>query len=565
MLDWKSIRHFVVVFACFILVQFLYLKYQQQPVWDPAVTVPLYTFLLLSAALLADKRNRLQAVFLRNEALILLMTSSLLAYCFYREYASLGGINEPTIFRTWCDQFAYYKMLDLLRSGHFNSEVYFYGLGYPVLGYFVSWMYPRDPYFIVNLSCYIINYILVYTIFGRFIRNKPLAYLAATVYALVPFPRTFIVEPWTSTVTLICYSAAIVICTKDRERWFDWPLMGLLTGTIFAARYVDIVLLIPVWVYFLFKAFRAHNMKSIFAITAGGSLAICLIFAVAYTHKVYLGGYFQTPYKNHGRPIEGGSDQDLNTYAMRLGAPTVIHIYGSLVDAKSSDWNYQEYTDLKKAVFVHNLLYLFSPIGLLIIFRQSNAKMLLGSFGVGLVLFFLIYGAHPGSSPNCLWCHSAHYFKPLSPWLMLGGVVFFLEVFAEKNRDASLNLVKMCLLLLLTYGSLSLFCMICTPTKTVFKFGKNEYSATEPIRFTYELRNRFNLSVPHFAVKEFYPYAVLVGAVNGKSIEKRMKVSVDPKNASTRHVEYIPSGKEGVKQWQVKTWAQEQPLLTITD
>jgi hypothetical protein len=280
---------------------------------------------------------------------------------------------------------------------------------------------------------------------------------------------------------------------------------------------------------------------------------------------MYLGGYFQTPYKHHGRPIEGGSDQDLATYTMRLGAPTLVHIYGSLVDAKSSDWNYQEYTSLKKAVFVHNLLYLFAPVGLAVVFRRFNAKMLMASFGIGILFFLLIYGVHPGSSPNCLWCHSAHYFKPLSPWLMLGGVVFFWELFATRDLAASFYLLKSSSLLLLIYFGFSVFCMISTPSKTVFTFEKKEYAATEPIRFSYELRNRFNLSVPAFAVKEFYPYATLVGVADGQSIERRMKVAADPKNPSMRFAEYIPSGTEGVTQWQIRTWAQEQPTLTITN
>ncbi|MDY0039996.1 MAG: glycosyltransferase family 39 protein, partial [Desulforhabdus sp.] len=298
MFDWTFIKRLVIVLACFVLVQIFYLGYQQQPVWDPPVILPAYTFLLLSAALAATKRNRLRDLFVRNEALILLITASLLGYSFYREYVSLGGTSEPTVFRSWCDQFAYYKMLDLLKAGQFKSEVYFYGLGYPILGYAVSWLYPRDPYYVVNLVSFLAVYFLIYKMLDRFTDNKLLAYLAATLYALFPFPRTFIVEPWTSTVSLTCYSAAIVTCLKEKLGWLDWLLMGLLTGLIFAARYVDIVLLIPVWLCFFGRAFSTHNMKSIAAIAAGGCVTILIIFSVAYTHKMYLGGYFQTPYKH---------------------------------------------------------------------------------------------------------------------------------------------------------------------------------------------------------------------------------------------------------------------------
>jgi hypothetical protein len=562
-LDWKLMKRIGVIFLCLVVIQYIYLLYQQQPVWDLAVVLPIYSFILLSAALAANSTKLNQYTSVMNQTLALSLVSCLLAYCFYRDYASLGGLSEPNVFRAWSDQFAYYKMLDLLRNGQFNSEVYFYGLGYPVLGYLAAWLYPRDPYFVVNIVCYITTYVLTYKIFDRFLYNQRLAFLAATVGALLPFPRLFIVEPWNSTVTLTCYSAAILICTKKRTGWLDWIMMGLLTGIIFATRYVDVVLVIPVWLYYLYNAFRERSTRSILSITAGGIITILLVLGVLYTHKIYFGGYFQTPYKNHGRPIEGGSDQDLNTYKMRLGVPQFIHIYGSLVDAKSSDWNYQEYTEHKKAVFVHNLLYLFSPIGLLILLKQRKPKLLMVSFGIGILLFFFIYGSHPGSSPNCLYCHSAHYFKPLSPWLMLGGVAYFWELFTR--RDGLIYLSKSSPTLLIAYACLSLFSIICTPSKTVFNFESSEYSAKEPIRFTYELRNRFNWSVPSFAAKEFYPHAFLVGDANGELIEKRMKVFVDPKCSSIMQAVFVPSGTEGVKQWHVRTWAQEQPLIAIKD
>jgi hypothetical protein len=58
------------------------------------------------------------------------------------------------------DQGYYYHMLKHLIEGVFASEDYWYGLGYPVLGWAFAWSRPSDPFVVVN---FISTLMLVYS------------------------------------------------------------------------------------------------------------------------------------------------------------------------------------------------------------------------------------------------------------------------------------------------------------------------------------------------------------------------------------------------------------------
>lgn len=437
----------------------------------------------------------------------------------------LGGQSQLFENFSPSDQGYYYLMAKEILNGTLKSTDYLYGLGYPVLGILFYKLFHGSPFEYLNLFCFIST-----AIFTVKIANKLTGSLLISIVATLIFMSQSIivaeqfVMPWSSTVVVAAYSYTIYTLLFNRPTLYSVLFLGVATGISFAARYVDAILWLPFWLYLFVSSIRSRDKQQIAIFILGALCAAVFVAGTLYSHSYYFGSILETPYRYHGRP-EGGSDQSLGTYLLRLGLPQFFHLYGTIVDASSSILIENGANPLKPVLF-SNFLFIFAPSGILLFLQNFKGRYMLGglvSLAVGLLFFLFIYGAHPGSCAGCLIFGSKHYFKPLHPILFAFSLYFVTQyIWGEmKQKQFAKHIVSV----LVSLTALTLASYYLTPTSAKIEVARNV--GDESTEFKIIPINKFGTTLPRFSLTEHIPKVILDGSlVDSREFTQEIPVTV---------------------------------------
>lgn len=355
---------------------------------------------------------------------------ALLAVFFIYRYWQAGGFGGVfTRYEPFMDQGHYFNMAEKIRTWNVGPRDYNYGLGYPGLAAATSWIWPRDPFLIVDCLCYSGGISLFFLILRQLGLPRGVALLVCLYAALNGYWIAYMLTPWSSSATFVAYAAALWVSLKPDRSSRDYLTFGFAAGILFVARYVDVILVLPIGIALIWTEIQSIGIERTLRKVAGGVLISTVIFGgVLLSHRLILGGYLETPYRWHTHPGEQTTDADLHYYLRRSLASVVFHLQGQLVEARSGDPHYAQALPTKETLFVVNPLMLFAPAGLFLVMqdwrRRGQPRRIAWGIAVGLALFLLIYGLHPGTAPGCKIFGSLHYFKAPSILFLAGGCIY---------------------------------------------------------------------------------------------------------------------------------------------
>ncbi len=138
----------------------------------------------------------------------------------------------------WHDQSEYYNMVTSIPHGSLGR--FEYPPGYPGLAWLTWWLYPKDPFFALDLILFVVFVYCCWRVFGAFLASASMRLLAAIVLATFAAPLFEI--PWT-TSACACALAVVLYIVVCREMTFQWGVAaGAAVGILFAARLVDVAI-----------------------------------------------------------------------------------------------------------------------------------------------------------------------------------------------------------------------------------------------------------------------------------------------------------------------------------
>ena len=246
-----------------------------------------------------------------------------------------------------------------------------------------------------------------------------------------PLTEYFVV-PWSTTISTVSFLAIMYIALRNNPISFlDSILSGLSLGLTFAARYVDVVFLLPLALYPILKMdFRSIGKGKTLSQIAKASLGLLLFFVIVVgvlaSHYYYFGSIFKTPYHLHGRPGTNLSDQHIEVYQ-----PKVImdHLFGQFINPNTFHAREMETIPkrLRTPLLERSFYLILAPIGIAYLMLRGGFLLLFPCL-IGGILALMIYGMHPGTAPGCLQFHSLHYFKMWYPFLTIMSLVGLVQI-----------------------------------------------------------------------------------------------------------------------------------------
>jgi hypothetical protein len=363
--------------------------------------------------------TRNQAVFIGVFLLVLSASVFWLAYRSYDNHPDLAA-PPPTGWYGSEDQHYYLVMARELSRGHLKT--YHFGLGYPLLGApFVPFL-PADPFLIPNLT------VTVWTAVSTFLIAWVLSARAVVglAAALALFPLTpliwYLVVPWNSTAVLFCTQMILLIVSSGAvrgggSRFSSGLEAGLLGGGlawIFAARYVDVLWLLPLAGWWLGRRPRNGKVIGVFLAVFGMGVGLILL-----THRIYFGSMLRTPYAFHRV-----ADQDWRVYRP---AKIPASLWGVFVDRSRPG-------GAAGALLWSMPVLWFVPLGIKRFKRAAGGGAAL-SLGFGFLAALLFYGAHPAFSGWHRRYGAIHYLKMWFPILTVLGTLGMAETAAWLRRE----------------------------------------------------------------------------------------------------------------------------------
>ena len=336
--------------------------------------------------------------------------------------------------QSWFDQSQYLKEATaILHLDRTPSNYYYFPL-YPFFGIFSFSSFKNDPFFVINLICFI-TFFYYYFNFIRFYIGSFLAFFSI-VFCLFQV-KTMMIHwsiPWTTTLV----APLLIIFFLILRQVFNYKkiintkfiaLLSLIAGFIFLTRPVDIITLTPSFLYLIFIIIQKKNniIKNFLTL-----ISICFAFCVSLFYFNYLifgdltGSYFTSTAGNVGFYFPNIPSK---FYSIFIDSKPIFNIEGEAIFQKMP------------------LLYLSIPS---IIYGLFFGGLILRLLIAGIILQIGIYLAYSDFLPIGLWkFNNAHYFKFILPVIiflifnMLKGIIDYTDKF-------KINLLKFTLVTLLS-------------------------------------------------------------------------------------------------------------------
>jgi hypothetical protein len=309
---------------------------------------------------------------------------------------SRPGITSPLgWYQDWADQTAYYSMTSSIPG---NLGTFQYPVIYPLMGYLGRFLWPSDPFLLVDLLLFTAFIWLSWRNFCTFL---PPAVALVGACVLVHISVILFVQPWSSSV-----AAAGIALLLYRYLYklysLRWGLVsGVTLALIFGARPQDAVAAALILALCLLN--RQHNEFPRWILAASLSIAV-IIPAILWTNyhfsHLLLGPYFARGMAQGFHP-----------------ANIPRNLYGYFLDA----WKY-DHDHLSRPVFQVCPLLLLAPIGLAYLITNRETRRIAFGYIASATGWFIVYSAFYSVKGDTLLYGSIHYVKALFPIFLGCGI-----------------------------------------------------------------------------------------------------------------------------------------------
>ncbi len=315
------------------------------------------------------------------------------------------------------DQSQYLGMAKALATFDYGGlqATYSYGLGYPVVAVPSLWLgFTKDPFVFFNFFTFIFAIFATYKAAKHFV--SPFAGLLAGFGLTFATPLiAYTAQPWNSTVCLVAISTILLIATSKVPGKKIAVLAGFMVGWVFAARYVDIVWLLPLAAASMYRGSFKRLLKLGLFAAIGAAL---WVLPVLYSHYKFFGSPLRTPYVNHlGLGENDGSDQQLSAYKLSNVPSATLGMFVSPRLAGEEDND--------RGLLITMFWILAAIPGAFIILKKPKNRWFFGTFIAATVVSYLFYLSFRASTPYSLKYGVLHYFKMFWPGLVILAVAFF--------------------------------------------------------------------------------------------------------------------------------------------
>jgi hypothetical protein len=366
--------------------------------------------------------------------LVLLVMAATYFLLYYITDPTLPGdvyFNEKSVkssvgwFGFW-DQSQYIRIARDLAHFNFGDlhQAYTYGLGYPLVAVPFIWLgLASDPFVIFNFSAFLLVIFAVYKTAKKLI-SPSAGWLAGFGLVFATPLIQYVITPWNSTVCLLTISVILLTAISNKVTKWHAFILGFVVGWSFAARYVDILWLGLLALACLYRgSLKALAKQTVFVL-----LGLCLwVIPVLYSHNVYFGSPFKTPYANHiGLGGIGGSDQGLNAYKLSNVPDAALGMFISPKIAGSPD--------IDRGWLINMFWVLAAIPGAFILMKRGDKRLFWGTLVVVTVVAFVFYLSFRASTSSSIKYGVLHYFKMFWPGLVLLAAAFFDYLFRFSSR-----------------------------------------------------------------------------------------------------------------------------------
>lgn len=328
------------------------------------------------------------------------------------------------------DQGDYLAIAKILASGHLpmGPTQYTYGLGYPAVAVVPIWFGAKLDPFIVP-STILFGFAMAFTLVAaRRLIGRTGSWVVVTLLLVASPLLALTAIPWSSTVTLFCFTFALMVATQKRIALPWFAILGALSAWAFAARFVDVI---PVLAVSLIALTRAPKGRWWIGLILGGVVLSLGVGFILWTQWKSLGSPFITPYAYHVRSNTGIDDQSLNQYHLGRVLPD---FWGTFISANSGTIGPGPVN-----VQVHNppLLqaspYLvLAPLGFIVaMIRAKGSRALYVVVAVATIVVGVTYLAFIAGSAWDLQYSNQRYWAPSYPYwtiLAVGGAQWLVNL-----------------------------------------------------------------------------------------------------------------------------------------
>lgn len=350
----------------------------------------------------------------------------------------------------WFDQSQYLRAAIAFGVGDFSPASHYYPPLYPYIGHLFYGLMPRDPFFFINCTSFVVFSYVFVKVASRYIGF--ILSLLAFYYSVAFHYETMkhFVIPWTTSITVISYSICILCLSNlksgnatEKQAYIIYPaMMSAAMGLLGLARPIDAVLAAVFFSSYGLMVLRRDSgnlskrklIDTVAIFLAGPVLAIA-IFAV-FNDKVFgnvLGGYLNST---------AGSSGYFFTELFQKSV-SLLFDSGSLFAVPG------------EGIVEHYPWIALSFAAIALAFFVGDAVLI--TVAIALVVQFCIYAPYGDLLPVGVWRYgNIHYFKWGIPYLMLFAVVALRWCVPSKDRTKKANVIIPASLTVITITLLSL-------------------------------------------------------------------------------------------------------------
>jgi hypothetical protein len=320
----------------------------------------------------------------------------------------------------WPDQFSNLYIAEHLANFQRPAPLH-YGIGYGLLAVPFLWLQFSDPFLPLNLLLYV-GTMAIYLRLACLFLSPELSIVALVVLSHEAQFLDFFVEPWSNVITVFCLGLFLLfLVARPRSNLLTVAIMGVCGSITLAARYGDVLLLLPVALVVLFAI--APTWKERISLSLVAALAaLPVVLLVGWMHYDAFGSPLISPYVQHQSSYTGANNQEAGSRSLTyLGN----HMFSMLFHAHLLDINNRFPSSLHWIAHRPLLGYYFVAIlsGIGLAFAARKQRLLVLAFGLSLLAALLYYGTYWASRPFELRNHALRFLAAWEPLLVIGGII----------------------------------------------------------------------------------------------------------------------------------------------
>ena len=201
----------------------------------------------------------------RTVVVILAFFAAFYVFAYLAAPALPGEFEFPLGWWGWSDQGRYLRSAEAFSRLDFRGSEHYYPFFYSLLAAPFVRLMPIHPFFILDLTCFLVVVLTFLKIGSQLVGLLPSAFifLAVICFPWVLAPLAWVV-PWNSTLSAAITSVIILACNSDRFAQGNEPLwryfvFGAFTGLLALVRPLDFVISLISFFYIAFRTFLAKN------------------------------------------------------------------------------------------------------------------------------------------------------------------------------------------------------------------------------------------------------------------------------------------------------------------